>query len=47
MAELELKRQTLGHEKTIEVSRLHAVKAKYHDERRRVFEDNLSKSINQ
>ena len=47
MAELELKRQMLGHEKTIEVSRLHAVKAKYHDERRQMFEDSFTKNINQ
>lgn len=47
MAELELKRQTLGHEKTIVVARLQEVKAKYHNERKKLLEDACTKSINQ
>lgn len=47
MAELELKRQTLGHEKTLVVARLQEVKAKYHNERKKLLKDACTKSINQ
>lgn len=47
MAELELKRQTLGHEKTIVVARLHEVKAKYQNERKKLLEEACTKSIDQ